>query len=86
MRRLWRHEIDATLASFIRGQGTVCFIQGLYYGSALDAGRAELWHRGGISWPGMISFIPYVGALVGGGLALGLALFQFWGDWTSIGM
>jgi predicted PurR-regulated permease PerM len=33
---------------------------------------------------GIISFIPYVGALVGGGLALGLALFQFWGDWTSI--
>ena len=30
---------------------------------------------------GLISFIPYVGALVGGGLALGLALFQFWGDW-----
>ena len=35
---------------------------------------------------GIISFIPYVGALVGGGLALGLALFQFWGDWTSIGI
>ena len=33
---------------------------------------------------GIISFIPYVGALVGGGLALGLALFQFWGDWSSI--
>ena len=28
---------------------------------------------------GLITFIPYVGALVGGILAIGLALFQFWG-------
>ncbi len=26
------------------------------------------------------------GALVGGALAIGLALFQFWGDWLSIGL
>ena len=35
---------------------------------------------------GLISFIPYVGALVGGVLAIGLALFQFWGDPVSIGI
>jgi predicted PurR-regulated permease PerM len=35
---------------------------------------------------GAITFIPYVGALIGGALALGLALFQFWGDWVSIGI
>ena len=33
---------------------------------------------------GLISFIPYVGAVVGGVLAIGLALFQFWGDWVWI--
>jgi predicted PurR-regulated permease PerM len=33
---------------------------------------------------GAITFIPYVGSLVGGALAIGLALFQFWGDWVSI--
>jgi predicted PurR-regulated permease PerM len=27
-----------------------------------------------------------VGSLVGGALAIGLALFQFWGDWVSIGI
>jgi len=43
VRRLGR-EIDATLASFIRGQGTVCFIQGLYYGIALMLAGLELWH------------------------------------------
>ena len=35
---------------------------------------------------GAITFIPYVGSLVGGALAIGLALFQFWGDWVSIGV
>jgi predicted PurR-regulated permease PerM len=33
---------------------------------------------------GLLTFIPYVGALVGGLLSIGLALFQFWGDWWSI--
>ena len=33
---------------------------------------------------GAITFIPYVGALIGGVLAIGLALFQFWGDWLNI--
>ena len=31
-------------------------------------------------------FIPYLGAMIGGSLAIGLALFQFWGDWVSIGV
>jgi len=39
---------------------------------------------GGIA--GAITFIPYVGALVGGALAIGLALFQFWGDPVAIGI
>jgi predicted PurR-regulated permease PerM len=33
---------------------------------------------------GAITFIPYVGAIFGGALALGLALYQFWGEWLSI--
>jgi predicted PurR-regulated permease PerM len=28
----------------------------------------------------MLTFIPYVGALVGGVLAIGLAIFQYWGS------
>jgi predicted PurR-regulated permease PerM len=35
---------------------------------------------------GLVTFIPYLGALIGGALAIGLALFQFWGDWVSIGI
>lgn len=32
-----------------------------------------------------ITVIPYIGAMVGGALALGLAFYQFWGNWVAIG-
>ena len=34
---------------------------------------------------GLISFIPYVGSLVGLVLALGVAIVQFWPDWLMVG-
>jgi len=33
----------------------------------------------------MLSFIPYVGVLIGGATAIGVALFSFWGDPLWIG-
>ena len=78
-------DIDETLASFIRGQGTVCLILGVYYAIALMAVGLQFGLIVGFA-AGLISFIPYVGALVGGALALGLAGFQFWGDWVMIGV
>ena len=77
-------EIDRTLASFIRGQGTVCLILGIYYALGLMAVGLNFGLVLGFI-AGMVSFIPYIGALIGGGLALGLALFQFWGEWVWIG-
>lgn len=71
-------QIDRTLASFIRGQGTVCLILGTYYGIALMLAGLNFGLVVGLI-AGLISFIPYVGALVGGALAIGLALFQWWG-------
>ena len=77
VRRLAR-EIDQTLASFIRGVGTVSLILGTYYAVALaSVGLNYGLVIGAVA--GMLTFIPYVGALIGGGLAIGLALFQFWG-------
>ncbi|WP_108815249.1 AI-2E family transporter [Loktanella sp. Alg231-35] len=72
-------DIDATLASFIRGQGTVCLILGTYYAVALMIAGLNFGLIVGFI-AGLITFIPYVGALVGGVLAIGLALFQFWGS------
>lgn len=71
-------QIDRTLASFIRGQGTVCLILGTYYAVALMIAGLNFGLIVGFI-AGLISFIPYVGALVGGVLAIGLALFQWWG-------
>ena len=76
-------EVDATMAGFIRGQGTVCLILGAYYAIALMAVGLNFGLVVGFV-AGALTFIPYVGALVGGVLALGLALFQFWGDWLWI--
>lgn len=75
------HEIDKTLASFIRGQGTVCLIMGVFYAAGLMTVGLNFGLVVG-SFAGLITFIPYVGALVGGALAIGLAIFQFWGDWV----
>ncbi|NIZ60097.1 AI-2E family transporter [Sedimentitalea sp. CY04] len=77
-------EIDAVLASFIRGMGTVCFILGTYYAVALMLVGLNFGLAVGFI-AGLVTFIPYLGALIGGALAIGLALFQFWGDWYSIG-
>ena len=85
------HEIDDTLAGFVRGQGTVCLILGTYYAVALMLVGLPFGLVVGFI-AGALTFIPYVGALVGGALAIGLALFQFWGaagggtDWLSIGL
>ncbi|QFT93434.1 AI-2 transport protein TqsA [Roseovarius sp. THAF9] len=84
IRRLAR-EIDQTLASFIRGMGTVCLILGTYYAVALMLVGLQFGLVVG-AFAGFVTFIPYVGAILGGALAIGLALFQFWGDWLSIGL
>ena len=77
-------EIDQTLASFIRGQGTVVLIMGGYYGILLMLVGLQFGLIVGFT-AGLISFIPYVGAIIGGALAFGLAIFQFWGEWIWLG-
>ena len=84
IRRLAR-DIDKTLSSFIRGMGTVCLILGTYYAVALMLVGLNFGLVVGFI-AGLVTFIPYLGAMIGGALAIGLALFQFWGDWLSIGI
>lgn len=78
-------QIDRTLAAFVRGQSTVCLVLGTFYAVALMFVGLNFGIVAGFI-AGLLTFIPYVGALVGGALAIGLALFQFWGDWWSIGL
>ncbi|KIC43267.1 membrane protein [Ruegeria sp. ANG-R] len=84
IKRLAR-EIDAVLASFVRGMGTVCLILGTYYAVALMLVGLQFGLIVGFI-AGLVTFIPYLGALIGGTLAIGLALFQFWGDWAHVGL
>lgn len=78
-------DIDRVLAGFVRGQVSVCLILGTFYSVALMfAGLQFGLIVGAIA--GLITFIPYIGALIGGALAIGLALFQFWGDWLQIAL
>ncbi len=73
------HEMDRTLASFIRGQGTVCLILGIFYAGALMIAGLNFGIVIG-TVAGLITFIPYIGALVGGVLAVSVAIFQTWAE------
>jgi predicted PurR-regulated permease PerM len=76
-------DIDAALAGFIRGQGTVCLLLGIFYAVALTFAGLKFGLAIGLG-AGLLSFIPYVGAIIGGVLAIGVGLVQFWPDYTSV--
>ena len=76
-------DIDSSMAGFIRGQGTVCLLLGLFYALALTIAGLKFGLVIGLG-AGLLSFIPYVGALVGGVVAIGVGLVQFWPDSASI--
>ncbi|HSO48381.1 MAG TPA: AI-2E family transporter [Rhizobiaceae bacterium] len=76
-------EIDAAVAGFVRGQGTLCLVLGLFYATALTIAGLNFGLVIGLV-AGAISFIPFVGSIVGFLLSVGVALVQFWPDWTPI--
>ena len=78
-------DIDKVLAGFVRGQMTVGFILGVFYASALALVGLQFGIVVGLL-AGLLTFIPYVGSTVGGGLSIGIALFQFWDDPIWIGV
>ena len=78
-------EIDSTLSAFVRGMIAVCLVLGIYYATALSLIGLEFGLIIGFI-AGLVSFIPYVGALLGGILAIGLALIQFWGDFELVAL
>ena len=76
------NSIDKTLAAFVRGQGTVCLILASYYAITLTMSGLEFGVVIGV-FAGLISFVPFVGAIFGGLLSIGLAYLQF-EVWTNI--
>ncbi len=69
-------EIDRTLAGYVRGQGSVCIILAVFYAVGLSLAGLDFGLVIGLI-VGLISFVPFVGAIVGGLLSVGLAAVQF---------
>ncbi len=84
IRRLGR-EVNEAIGGFIRGQGAVCLLLGLFYALSLSVVGLNFGFLIG-SAAGVISFIPYVGSIVGFFLSVGVALVQFWPDWIWVGV
>ncbi len=76
-------EIDAAIAGFVRGQTAVCLVLGSFYAVALTLTGLNFGLLIGLL-SGVITFIPYVGSMTGLILALGVAVAQFWPDYSSI--
>ncbi len=75
-------EVDRILAAWLRGQAICCIILALFYAIALSAVGLDLGLIVGLS-AGLLSFIPYVGTIIGGVSSIGLALAQF-PTWTGV--
>jgi predicted PurR-regulated permease PerM len=67
----------------VRGQGTLCLVLGIIYAVGLTAVGLNFGILIGL-FAGFISFIPYVGSLVGLLLSVGVAFVQFWPEWQWI--
>ena len=76
-------ECDAAIAGFVRGQTAVCLILGSFYAVALTLSGLNFGLLIGLL-TGLLTFIPYVGSLTGLTLSLGVAVAQFWPDYSSI--
>jgi len=64
------------IAGFIRAQGLICLLLGFFYAICLSLTGLKFGLLIGLGI-GLISFIPFVGAIIGAILSVGLALAQF---------
>lgn len=76
-------QIDDAVSGFVRGQTLVGLILGAAYALCLIAIGLNFGFLIGVA-AGILSFIPYVGTLTGLLLSVGVAVAQFWPDWTPV--
>lgn len=75
LRDLFRR-MDRVLSGFVRGQATVCLIMAFYYATALTIAGLDYGLVVGVL-AGILTFIPFVGALTGMVLTVAIALAQY---------
>ncbi|WP_296383898.1 AI-2E family transporter [Reyranella sp.] len=83
MIRSLARESNAAVAGYVRGQALVCLCLGMIYGIGLTLVGLQFGFVIGLI-AGLISFIPFVGTLVGATLSIGMALAQFPPDWMGV--
>jgi predicted PurR-regulated permease PerM len=76
-------EANTATAGYLRGQALVCLCLGTLYGVGLWIVGLQFGFVIGMI-AGVISFIPFVGTLVGAVLAIGMALAQFPPEWIGV--
>ena len=77
-------EMDQKLSGYIRGVSMICLILAVFYGTALSAVGLNFGLVVGLI-AGLMSFIPFVGAIFGFLVSVGLAIAQF-SEWTSVAL
>jgi predicted PurR-regulated permease PerM len=76
-------EMNNAIAGFVRGQTAVCLILGSFYAVSLTLAGLSFGLLIGLL-SGIITFIPYVGSMTGLVVATGVAVAQFWPEYTPI--
>jgi len=71
---------STTIGGFVRGQGALCLILAAFYAVALYSIGLEHGALVGFA-AGVISFVPYLGSLLGLVVSTFIAIAQFWPDW-----
>ncbi len=82
LRRL-ASDVNASVGAFIRGQGTVCLILGVFYAAALSAAGLRYGLLVGLA-TGLMAFVPFVGWTLGLIVSSILAIVQFWPDYVPL--
>ncbi len=75
-------DMDRAIAGYVRGQALCCVILGVFYCGALIMLGLNFGLLIGLV-AAVLSFIPYVGTIVGLLLAGGVAIAQFWPAWSQ---
>ncbi len=79
--RAQAREVDRILSAWVRGQALCCLVLAGFYAFTLSLVGLDLGLIVGIT-SGLLSFIPYVGSIVGAVASIGLALAQF--NWQGV--
>ncbi|MCS6759312.1 MAG: AI-2E family transporter [Candidatus Devosia euplotis] len=76
-------DIDKSMAGVIRGQGGVLLIDAVYYATALSLLGLNFGLAVGLI-SGLLSFVPFMGFVVGFALSISIALVQFWPNYWMV--